>query len=394
MPAPIKDSESLKPPFNDSAINDSESLKAGAVREVAIVFTRLGLTAFGGPLAHISAMEDELVTRRQWVSREHFADLIGAANLIPGPNSTELAIHLGYQRAGWLGLVTAGVCFIVPAVLMVWAIAWGYVHVGTRVDVAAALSGMQPAVLAVVVQAAWRLRSSFIRSRLGAALAASAGVAVLMGASEMTVLLAAILIAASLVMRRDGSTPAVPAIAIAASATTSAASAGALFLSFAKIGSVLYGSGYVLLPFLRSEFVERSRLLTDAQLLDAIAVGQVTPGPVFSAATFVGYLIGGSTGAWVATAGIFLPAFVAVGLTAPFVRRLRDNPRLAPALDVVNAVSLALMVSVVVLMAKGVAACPLSLAIFAVTSLLLLTTRVGAGWVLLVGGLAGLLRLL
>jgi chromate transporter len=150
----------------------------------------------------------------------------------------------------------------------------------------------------------------------------------------------------------------------------------------------------VLLTFLRSEFVERSHLLTDAQLLDAIAVGQVTPGPVFSAATFVGYLIGGSAGAWAATAGIFLPAFVAVALTAPFVPRLRDNPRFAPALDVVNAVSLALMVSVVFLMAKGVAASPLSLAIFALTSLLLLTTRVGAGWVLLAGGLAGLLRVL
>lgn len=372
-------------------INDSESLKT---REVAVVFTRLGLTAFGGPLAHISAMEDELVTRRQWVTREHFADLIGAANLIPGPNSTELAIHLGYQRAGWPGLLVAGACFILPAVLLVWGIAWVYVQFGTRVDVAAALSGMQPAVLAVVVQAAWRLRSSFIRSRLGAALAAIACMAVLMGVSEMTVLVGAIVIAAALVMRADGASSTMPIIAVAATATGNATSAGSLFLSFAKIGSVLYGSGYVLLTFLRSEFVERSHLLTDAQLLDAIAVGQVTPGPVFSAATFVGYLIGGSAGAWAATAGIFLPAFVAVALTAPFVPRLRDNPRFAPALDVVNAVSLALMVSVVFLMAKGVAASPLSLAIFALTSLLLLTTRVGAGWVLLAGGLAGLLRVL
>jgi chromate transporter len=359
------------------------------------MFVRLGLTAFGGPLAHIAAMEDEVVTRRQWVTREEFADLVGAANLIPGPNSTELAIHLGYRRAGWPGLVAAGVGFIVPAVLMVWGIAIAYARLGARVDVAAALSGMQPAVLAVVVQAAWRLRASFVRSRAAALLAAAALVAMLLGVSELTVLLVAVVIAFALVARP--STATLPAAVFGAPLATTAASTltpATVFLSFAKIGSVLYGSGYVLLTFLRGEFGERLHALTDAQLLDAIAVGQVTPGPVFSAATFVGYLLAGSAGAWAATAGIFLPAFIGVALTAPFVRRLRSDARLAPALDVVNAVSLALMVSVVLVMAKAVAAQPLALAIFLGTSLFLLTTRVGAGWVLLLGGLAGLLRLL
>jgi chromate transporter len=252
---------------------------------------------------------------------------------------------------------------------------------------------MQPAVLAVVAQAAWRLKGSFVRSRLAAMLAGVALVAVLAGVSELAVLLAAVILSLAMIVRTN--TTVLPvALTATGAATTSTLSTGTIFLSFAKIGSVLYGSGYVLLTFLRGEFGERLHVLTDAQLLDAIAVGQVTPGPVFSAATFVGYLLGGSAGAWAATAGIFLPAFVGVALTAPFVRRLRGDPRLTPALDVVNAVSLALMVSVVLVMARAVAAQPLALAIFLGTSLLLLTTRVGAGWVLLVGGLAGLLRLL
>ncbi|MBY0488307.1 MAG: chromate efflux transporter [Gemmatimonadaceae bacterium] len=366
----------------------AHSAPQASVRDVAAVFVRLGVTAFGGPLAHIAAMEDELVTRRQWVSREEFADLVGAANLIPGPNSTELASHLGYRRAGWPGLVAAGVGFILPAVLLVWGLAVLYTRLGARVDVAAALSGMQPAVLAVVVQAAWRLKGSFVRSRLAAVLAGAALVAVLAGVSELTVLLAAVILAIAMIARTNTSALPVALSATGAAATTTLGT-GTIFLSFAKIGSVLYGSGYVLLTFLRGEFGERLHVLTDA-----LAVGQVTPGPVFSAATFVGYLLGGSAGAWAATAGIFLPAFVGVALTAPFVRRLRGDPRLAPALDVVNAVSLALMVSVVLVMARAVAAQPLALAIFLATSLLLLTTRVGAGWVLLLGGLAGLLRLL
>lgn len=394
------------------------------VREVAWVFTRLGLTAFGGPAAHIAAMDDELVTRRAWLSRDDFADLIGAANLIPGPNSTELAIHLGYRRAGWPGLVVAGCCFIAPAVLLVWGFAWAYVALGTRVEVQALLQGMQPAVLAVVVQAIWRLKGSLARTRLGVVLAIVAFVGVLLGVSELVLLLGALVVALLYAAFSGRGTsapgagfaivpwlglgsaslpqPATPTglaatwIAAGAASVKATASlpAGALFLSCAKIGSVLFGSGYVLLVFLRGEFVTRLGVLSEAQLLDAIAVGQVTPGPVFSAATFVGFLLGGHAGAAAATAGIFLPAFVGVAVTAPLVARLRRSPVLSRTLDAVNAVTLTFMAGVVLLMARGIALSPWSLAILVSATLLLLRTRVGAGWVLCGGALAGLTRLL
>lgn len=367
--------------------------------EVARVFGRLGLTAFGGPAAHIAAMEDEFVHRRQWISREDFVDLVGASNLIPGPNSTELAIHIGYRRAGWPGLVAAGVCFIVPAVLLVWGLAMAYVHGGSRVNAPAILAGVQPVVLAVVVQALWRLRSSLLRSRWAALLAAASLVAVLAGVSEFAVLVLAIV--TSLLIARatvsddvEGGPRDLAALGAVAVTTGTTMSAPAVFLSFAKIGSVLFGSGYVLLTFLRGEFVLRHAVLTDAQLLDAIAVGQVTPGPVFSAATFVGYLIAGHAGAAAATAGIFLPAFAGVALTAPYVARIRGSRRWSSALDGVNAVSLALMASVVLLMARHLAPDPIALAILLVASAVLVFTRVGSGWVLLAGGCVGLLRAL
>lgn len=372
--------------------------------EVARVFLTLGTTAFGGPAAHVAAMEDEVVTRRQWLSRDDFVDLVGAANLIPGPNSTELAIHLGYHRAGWAGLVVAGSCFLVPAVAIVWLCAMAYGRFGARVEVAAMLQGMQPAVLAVVVQAIWRLKGSLVRSRVGLVLAVLAFGGVLAGVSELLLLLGAIVVALAWAFWRapdPGAPPALPmTVPLVAPMAVSIASAGAtlgaasVFVSFLKIGSVLFGSGYVLLAFLRGEFVERFGVLSEGQLLDAIAVGQVTPGPVFSTATFVGYLLAGHAGAAAATAGIFLPAFAGVALTAPLVRRLRTSPIASRALDAVNAVSLALMASVVVLMARGIALSVPSLAILLGASLLLVRTSVGAGWVLLGGAVAGLLNLL
>lgn len=391
-------------------------LSHAGLREVAAVFTRLGLTAFGGPAAHVAAMEDVVVTRRRWLTRDEFADLIGAANLIPGPNSTELAIHVGYKRAGWAGLLVAGTCFIIPAVAMVWLMAWSYVTFGARLEVQAMLQGMQPVVLAVVVQAIWRLKGSLARTPLGVALAIVAFAGVLVGLSERALLLGALFVAlASAVVAarragRDGGAgmaglqplllPPLPLgggqvpVASAAAVSAVTVSNSAIFLSFAKIGSVLFGSGYVLLAFLRGEFVTRLGVLSEAQLLDAIAVGQVTPGPVFSAATFVGFLLGGHAGAAAATLGIFLPAFVGVAVTAPLVARLRHSPVLSRALDAVNAVTLAFMAGVVLLMARGFILSVASLAILIAASTLLLRTRIGAGWVLLGGAVLGLVRLL
>ncbi len=376
------------------------------------MFLRLGLTAFGGPAAHVAAMEDELVTRRRWVTPAEFADLVGASNLIPGPNSTELAIHLGFRRAGWPGLLVAGATFIGPAVLVVWAIAALYGAFGARAEVAALLVGMQPVVLAVVVQAIWRLRRSMVAQRWTAGLAVTCLVAIAAGATELQVLAGAVLASACWSWwprSRHGTGPTVgaaalipisnvpSAVALAAAATTTATAAltvGGIFWSFAKMGSVLFGSGYVLLSFLRREFLLRQPLLTDGQLLDAIAIGQVTPGPVFSAATFVGYQLGGHAGAAAATAGIFLPAFVAVAVTAPLVHRMRTSPRLAVLLDGVNAAALALMTTVVITMTRSLAFDLWTLGILGGASVLLLTTRIGSGWLLLLGALLGAFRLL
>jgi len=395
----------------------------GRVGEVTRVFLRLGLTAFGGPAAHIAAMEDELVQRRGWVSREEFVDLLSAANVIPGPNSTELAIHLGYARAGWAGLVAAGVAFILPATAIVWIIAMGYVRYGQRPEVAALLAGMQPVVLAVVVQALWRLSRGVLRTPALMAIGLASVAAVVAGAHELLVLASAAL--AGLLLRGGlswprrstafgpelivstafGGTAASTAEGTAASAAASIATGAAtltlaaapttlgLFGAFLKIGSVLFGSGYVLLAFLRAEFVTRHGWLTEAQLLDAIAIGQVTPGPVFTAATFVGYVLAGHGGAAAATLGIFLPAFLFVALSGPLVRRVRQSPRASAALDGVNAASLALLVGVALLMMQPVARSAMALGIFVVTAALLLHTKVGAGWMLLAGALAGAARI-
>jgi chromate transporter len=376
----------------------------GALLEVARVFTRLGATAFGGPAAHIALMEDELVRRRGWVSRERFLDLLGAANLIPGPNSTELAIHLGYVRAGWAGLLVAGACFIVPAALMVGALAWAYVRFGALPDVEAILAGVKPAVLVVVADALWRfartvvLRSSFDgRRRLEeAAIVAAAILATLLGANELLVLLGAGAVSTLRVLRPRALTCAAAPVlgaaagplAIAAVASAPATAAG-LFAVFVKIGSVLYGSGYVLLAFLRADLVERLGWLTDAQLLDAIAVGQVTPGPVFTTATFVGYLAAGPGGAAAATVGIFLPAFALVALSGPLVPRLRASPAASAFLDGVNAASLALMAVVTLQLGRDALASPSAVAIAAVTAVLLLRFRVNSAWLVAGGAAAG-----
>ena len=382
--------------------------------EVGRLFFRLGCTAFGGPAAHIALMEDEAVQRRGWVSREQFADLVAVSSLIPGPNSTELAMHLGYLRAGWPGLYVAGVAFLVPAVVLVWGIAWLYATSALRVDAQTVLAALQPAVLAVVVQAIWRLRAAITRTRWTVVLAVTALAGSLVGVSELTVLgLAALLglgIGAWRQRRTHEAAVVIPPALLAPAMTrpltrpvplplagvvaAAALTPWAVFLSFAKIGSLLFGSGYVLLPALRGEFVTRLGLLSDATLLDALAAGQVTPGPLFATATFVGYQLAGHAGAAAATAGIFLPAFVAVTLTAPVVTRLRRSRLVAPLLDAVQAAALALLAAVVLPVAASFAPSGSAIAIFMGSAALLLATRVGSGWVLLSAALWGWLRAL
>ncbi|WAM25408.1 chromate efflux transporter [Myxococcus sp. NMCA1] len=373
--------------------------RATSLRELAVLFLRLGTFAFGGPAAHIAMMEDEVVRRRGWLSREEFVDLLGATNLIPGPNSTELAIHIGHRRAGWPGLLVAGACFILPAFFMVAAIAWAYTRFGTLPKVDAVLHGVKAVIIAVVAQALWGLLRTVVRTPLAACVGAAAVAAAFMGVNELLLLLLsglAVLAWRGMERQRPGApragvVPLWPLLSLGATTATAAApfTLHGLFLFFVKVGSVLYGSGYVLLAFLRTGLVERYGWLTEAQLLDAVAVGQVTPGPVFTTATFIGYVMGGPSGAVVATAGIFLPAFVFVALSGPLVPRLRRSWVAGAFLDGVNVASLALMAVVTWQLGRAVLVSPLPVALAAVAAVLLIRYRVNSAWLVLGGGCVG-----
>jgi chromate transporter len=374
--------------------------RARALRELAALFLRLGATAFGGPAAHIAMMEDEVVRRRGWLTREELLDLLGATNLIPGPNSTELAIHVGHRRAGFPGLVVAGAAFILPAAAVVSAIAWAYARFGRLPAVAGVLVGVKPVVLAVVVQALVGFARTAVKGPLLAGLGIASAVAAALGANELGVLAAAgaLAIAAAAASRRGASgvapalaplsVPLAPAAALAVAAVPLTLSR--LFLVFLKIGSVLFGSGYVLLAFLRADLVERLGWLTEAQLLDAVAVGQVTPGPVFTTATFVGWILAGPAGAAVATVGIFLPAFFFVALSGPLVPRLRASPLAGALLDGVNVASLALMAVVTWQLGRAAVTSPATALLAVASGVLLVRYRVNSSWLVLGGAALGI----
>ena len=376
----------------------------GKLSELAFLFLKLGTTAFGGPAAHIAMMEDEIVRRRQWLTREEFLDLVGATNLIPGPNSTELAIHIGYRRAGWAGLVVAGACFIVPAAILVTMLAWGYVKFGKLPKVEGVLYGIKPVIIVVVLQALWGLGRSALKTWPLTALGVGAALANVLGIHELLLLFGAGLLVATI---RGGfrgkvvkgatpllaAAPALPWATVVAPTTAGATSIGLwpMFLFFLKVGSVLFGSGYVLLAFLRSDLVERWHWLTEGQLLDAIAVGQFTPGPVFTTATFIGYLLAGLLGATLATLGIFLPAFLFVAISAPFVARLRRSPFAGGFLDGVNVASLALMAVVTWQLGRTALVDWLTGVLASLSAILLLRFRVNSAWLVLGGAMLGLL---
>jgi len=376
------------------------SAPRGSVREVARVFGTLGVIAFGGPAAHIALMREEIVRRRRWVSDERFVDLLGMTNLIPGPNSTEMAIHLGYARAGGGGLVAAGVAFILPAMLIVLGLAWTYVRYGALPQAAWLLYGIKPVIIAVVVHAMWGLLGTAITTPLLAAVGAAALVLYLTGANELAVLfgggLAVVLArqagrwwrsaAGATLMTLAGW----PGIAGAETARAAGAGLGTLFVLFLKIGSVLYGSGYVLLAFLRNDFVERYGWLTDQQLLDAVSIGQFTPGPVFTTATFIGYLIGGWPGALLATVGIFLPSFVFVAISHPLLPRIRASRWTASILDGVNAAALGLMAAVILQLARAALVDWLTGVVAIAAAVLLIRFRVNSAWLVIAGGALGI----
>ena len=372
-----------------------------SLREIASVFLRLGILGFGGPAAHIAMMEDELVRRRGWLTRERFLDLLGATNLIPGPNSTELAIHIGRERAGWRGLLVAGASFILPAFVIVLACAWAYVRFGTRPAARGLFYGVAPVMVAVVLQALWRLGRTAVRTPALALVAVLSFATAVAGVHELVVLVASGLLLAGWAWARQRRSPPAGLVllgagtpaAFAAGAASAAATVGLLplFLIFLKTGAVLFGSGYVLLAYLRADLVLRRGWLTDAQLLDAVAVGQLTPGPVLTTATFVGYLLAGIGGAAAATVGIFAPAFVFVALSSPLLPRLRRSVLAGGFLDGVNAASVALMALVTVALARAAIVDPATATLAAAAAVLLIRFRVSVAWLVPAGAVAGLL---
>jgi chromate transporter len=380
------------------------ALQPDGLAEVARVALKLGVTAFGGPAAHIAMLREETVVRRQWLTDAYFLDLVGATNLIPGPNSTEMVIHVGYLRAGWRGLVVAGTLFILPAATIVLALAWAYVEYGATPTGESLLYGIKPVVIAVVAQALWGLGRTALTGPLLLVVGMAATGLYLFGFNELVILFGSalfVLITRSvqrMSARQLGAALAAPFAGLPLTdlpvlllqAAPVPVSLMTLFLTFLKIGAVLYGSGYVLLAFLRNDFVERLGWLTDQQLLDAVAIGQVTPGPVFTTATFVGYLVAGVPGAVLATVGIFLPAFFFVALLHPLVPRLRRYPWTAAMLDGVNVAALGLMAAVTLLLGREAIVDPLTAAITVIAALLLVRFRVNSAWLVLAGAIVGL----
>lgn len=373
---------------------------SGSIGEIARVFLRLGFVAFGGPAAHIAMMEDEFVRRREWLTRERFLDLVGAVSLLPGPSSTELAIYLGQIRGGIPGLIAAGAAFILPAAVMVVGLAWTYVRYGAAPQVAGILFGIKPVVVVLIAQAVWSLARTAIKSKELAFLAA---VVVVLAAFRVSTI--ALLIGtgvAWIVAQRPGGWRAAIVSAGGAAGPVTAGSIGgsvvtssSILLYFLKIGAVLVGSGYVLLAVLHADLVVRLHWLTEAQLLDAVAVSQATPGPFFTVATFIGYVLAGWKGAALATAGMFLPAFVYVAATAGFLSKLRQSPAAAAFLDGVNAAAVALMAFVGFAFARATLLSAPAAVICAIAALLLFRYRLNSAWLVLFGAAAGVvLRLL
>ena len=370
-------------------MQDNPSLKA-----VAGLFLRLGLTAFGGPAAHIAMMQREVVAKRKWLTEQHFLDLVGATNLIPGPNSTEMAIHIGHEKAGWKGLIIAGLCFILPAVFITAGFAWLYKEYGQLPQVQPFIYGIKPAIIAIILAAIYPLAKKSLKSWLLGIIGLLVLTLSLSGFNEIYLMFGAgfLALALQVLKKTHGIAGFFPFtfLQLAGIQLTSSINLR-LSLIFLKIGVILYGSGYVLFAFLDAELVAKG-LLTRQQLIDAIAVGQFTPGPVFSAVTFVGYQINGWTGAVLSTVAIFLPAFVFVALLNPLVKKMRGSGLFASFLDAVNIASVAVIIAVCYTMGRESINdwCTMTIAVVS----LLLTfgfKSINSSWIVLGGSLLGYL---
>ncbi len=354
--------------------------KKSIYKEIFSVFLKLGVFAFGGPAAHVAMMEDEVVTKRKWLSKDRFIEMFGFTSLIPGPNSTEMAILMGYQRGGVIGLLIAGTSFILPAAAIVLVFAYIYVNYGTIPAVASLFDGVKPVILAIVLQALYRLSKTILKGWQVILLFTGVFALSMAGISEIPLLLMAAAVMFAFKQIKKGKLLVVEPM-----------SAILVFLVFLKIGSVLYGSGYVLLSFLETEFVLRYGAITAQQLLDAVAVGQFTPGPVFTTATFIGYLIAGYPGALGATIGIFLPSFLLVGFLFPLFDKLRNNEKLSALLDGINAASIALMAAVTVKLGLATLISWEAGLIFVLSAVLLIRYKINSTYLIIGGALLGLL---
>ncbi len=365
--------------------------------EVITVFLRLGFTAYGGPAAHISFMQDEVVRRRKWLDDQQFLDLLGATNLIPGPNSTEMAIHLGFLRAGWPGLILGGVSFILPAMLIVIGLAWAYQNFGTTPQVGWLFAGIKPVVIAIILQALILLGRKAVKDWLTGVIGIAVLTLYLLGVNELVLLFSGGILVMIVRNYQKIIHSKVPFQALAPLFSINLPgfaafpfSLGALFLVFLKIGAILYGSGYVLIAFLRTDFVVRLGWLTEQQLLDAVAVGQITPGPLFTTATFIGYQLGGLSGAVLSTLAIFLPGFVFVALSNPYIPKMRASPWLGAILDGVNISALGLMAGVTGQISQTVLVNPVSIGVAVIAAIVIFRWKVNTTWLILAGAVIGI----
>ncbi len=386
-----------------AATKDSErrtlNARPTSLAELARLFSKLGMVAFGGPPAHIAMMEDEVVSRRGWLTREQFLDFLGATNLIPGPNSTEMAIHVGRVRAGLPGLLVAGASFILPSAVMVTALAWAYVRFGSLPEVTGIMYGVKPIVIALIVQAVFRLAKTAVKSTWLAAVGALAALATALGVDQLMVLAGGGLLTGIIYWLRSEkrSSPGAAFLTGGTALTGTAAGSSvavafsltALFLVFLKIGAILFGGGYVLVALIRSNLVAHLGWISERQLLDAIAMGQVTPGPLSTSATFIGFLLAGVPGAVIATIAIFLPAFFFVAISGPLVPRLRQSPLAGTVLDGVNVAALALIAVVTWQLFRAAIVDWTTLALGALSFFLLLRYRINSVWLVLGGAVVG-----